>query len=791
MRKHGKTSAPSDAALPLAPARADYRTWIIAAALIAAVLAAYAPSLKGEFLWDDNDYISQNAVLQSPNALSSIWLHPKANPQYYPIVFTSFLIEHQLWGNWTLPYHLANILLHIINAMLVWWLLARLKVPGAALAAAIFALHPVNVESVAWICERKNVLSMLFFLLSAGAYLRFAWDGPAAEWPRRIYYALSLVLFAAAMLSKTAVVFLPAALALLLWWRKGRLGVADLLPLVPMLAMAVAGGIMTMHVEGNLDMQGTAPAEIDFPAKVVIAGQAVWFYLGKLLWPHPLVPLYPGWNASNFAAWDYLAPVAVVAAVAMLWAFRRRLGRAPLTAALFFLAALAPVLGFIWLAFLNHSRVADHFLYIACLGLIVPAAAAAAWAFQRARRRHVALKVTLAAMLLTALGLVTYRQAGIYQSIESFFGHTVAYNPYSAVSHVNLGVALRQRALSSGEASKPDARLMEQALRELQEAVRLDPRIGRANLFIGIMYDQAGNKQAASDYYRRELDMYPNRDGALISLVTLLLDTGRASDALPLMSGYFTRTSRPAACFRMLGRALSQRGMHELAVMPFAEGIKYERNYLPGYHELAQVFMAGARAWEAQAASLRAAGKTDEAALAARRAWDRFDAAGEVCLEATRLEPNDASVYYYLGYTQSRCGRYPNAVEAYRRSVELARSPETLNDLAYLLATTPDANVRNAGEALKLVKSAMGNQENALMLDTMAAAYAAAGQFDQARQTQKRAIELIQKGPQESLIPTMQHRLKSYEANEAIVESAVLVVIPQPATAPATAPAVP
>jgi protein O-mannosyl-transferase len=206
------------------------------------VIFVYSPALNGGFIFDDDGYVESNLLLRDIEGLVKIWFDPKANPQYYPLTFTSFWVEFQLWQTWTMGYHLTNVIVHILNALLLLRLLQRLAIPGAWLAATIFALHPVQVESVAWISERKNVLSGFFYFLTLLCYLRFSPIGSDVlsehkqQWR---YYGFALVFFACALLSKSATCSLPAVILLLIWWKKSRLALTDCVPLVPMFAVGV------------------------------------------------------------------------------------------------------------------------------------------------------------------------------------------------------------------------------------------------------------------------------------------------------------------------------------------------------------------------------------------------------------------------------------------------------------------------------------------------------------------------------------------------------------------------
>ena len=325
--------------------------------------------MQGGFIWDDNDHVTHNTAVQNPSGPADIWRRLGSTPQYYPLVFTSFWIEHALWGLNPFGYHLNNVLLHLLNAFLLWRVLLRLSIPAPWLAAAVFALHPLQVESAAWITERKNILSAVFYLGALLAYLRFAQIGPparsaAAGWR---CYALALLLFVAALLSKTVTCSLPAVILLLLWWKRGRVSWRAFVPLLPMLAIGVGMGLMTVWIEKSHIGATGSEWDLSWIERTLIAGRALWFYLGKLVWPADLMFWYPRWRIDVGEWQQFIYPAAFAGLTAALWISRRRIGRAPIVSLLIFSGTLMPALGFFDVYPMRFSFVADHFQYLAWL----------------------------------------------------------------------------------------------------------------------------------------------------------------------------------------------------------------------------------------------------------------------------------------------------------------------------------------------------------------------------------------------------------------------------------------
>ena len=353
------------------------------------------PALRGEFLWDDDYYVSNNRLLESWGGLQQIWFDVIGSPrdyplpQYYPMTHTSFWIEYRLWGLNPTGYHVTNVILHAASSLLIWLILRKLAVPGAWLAAAVFAVHPINVESVAWIAERKNVLSGFFFFASIYVYLRYAGVIAPPEKPseylslpaeRERVYSLALVLFVFALLSKSVTATMPAVVLLIVWWKRGRFTMHEVLKLVPFFALGIAAALLTSYMERH--RVGAAGADWDYGlvSRILIAGRAFWFYLSKLVVPYPLVFNYPRWDPHDTSWYLWIYPLAAVALLATLFALRNRIGRGPVTAMLYYAGTLFPAMGFVNVFPHRYSFVADHFAYLSVVGPIALAVAVIAWA---------------------------------------------------------------------------------------------------------------------------------------------------------------------------------------------------------------------------------------------------------------------------------------------------------------------------------------------------------------------------------------------------------------------------
>jgi len=500
----------------------------------AAAFLAYSPCLRGEFIWDDDAWTTNLAELfHSLSGLRAIWSWPTPLQQYYPLTATTFWIDYQLWGFWTVPYHVENVLLHLLAAGLFWKLLKRLEVPGAGLAAVILVLHPLMVESVAWITERKNVLSLALFLGALLAYGRFAnlWvagpkraplpGGPSAagadppcvsrNWGA---WACALLLFLAAYVAKATTFAFPAVVLLLCWWKRGRLRwQQDLLPTLPFFAVTFGLGLMTSWLERNhLGAQGP-DWEIPFPEQCVIAGHALWFYAGKLLFPADHCFIYPRWPVDEQSLVRWLWPGTAAGLLLALWLLRRRIGRGPLTAALFFVGTLFPLLGFFNGAFMRYSFVSDHWAYLPSLGLIALAAALLArWA-----KRRPSLVYGLGGAVLVAFWALIFLQSGFYTDAETLYRVTLAKNPKADMAHNNLGLVL----FKAGQT--------DEAAWHFQQAVELRPSSAHAHNNLANVLRITGRTREAAAHYEAALKSEPDNPSTCYNLAMLLATSPDAS----------------------------------------------------------------------------------------------------------------------------------------------------------------------------------------------------------------------------------------------------------------------
>lgn len=545
--------------------------------LVVATTLAYQPAWNGKPIWDDDIHIT-SAELSSLHGLGRIWTDPAAAPQYYPLLHTAFWIGHKLWGTWPLPYHLLNIALHALTALLLWRILERLQLPGAWLAAGIFALHPVLVESVAWISELKNTLSGALGAGAALLYLKYDQDR------KRSSYIIALALFIAGLMTKTVIVTLPAVLLVIFWWKRGTLSwKRDIAPLIPFFVVGLAAGLVTIWAEQKFSIERGERFDFSLLERFLIAGRLFWFYLGELLWPRDLMLIYPAWNISQAFWWQYLFPVAALMLFLGLWILRKK-ARGPLAAAICFLLMLFPVLGFFNLSYFmsavgadHHTAIfrADHFQYLATIAIIAPISYGAAWLAgqMKASMRPVVYLGSVALLLL--LASLTWVQSAIYRDAETCFRAVIAKNPNSATARSNLGSAL----LNKGS--------VDEAIAQLKRSVEIDPdyQFGHYNLAAALV--QKGEPDEAIPHLWTVLKANPNHSKAYYTLGNALSKKGQTDEAV----NSYKRTLQLEPDFpeahTNLANLLLEKGEIDEAVMHYRAALKLQPEAAGAHYNLA------------------------------------------------------------------------------------------------------------------------------------------------------------------------------------------------------------
>ncbi len=636
--------------------------------LIAFTFIAYIPAISGGFIWDDDAHVFANPHLFEEAGLWRIWF-TRESQQYYPLVYSSFWLEWRLWGANPLGYHLVNVAIHSINAILLAFVLVRLRVPGAWAAALIFALHPVNVESVAWVSERKNVLSGLFYLASFLSFLNFE-DGRGVRW-----YFFAFLLFISALLSKTVTCSLPAAIMIAAWMRS-RLDWKYALRLIPFFAIGLLMGLVTVWWEVNqVGAKGGEWAITTFE-RTLLPARSLWFYAGKLLLPYKLTFIYPRFelNAAELRQW--LFPVALIAVFASLWFLRGRITRGPVGAAAFFAVTLFPAIGFFDVYPFRYSFVADHFQYLASIGLIALACGVAA-AFLKERR---AASVVTLSVTLILLGILSWKQGYIYKDEDTLWKAVLQNNPSAWIAHTNLG-----------EAANEEGRL-DEALEHYEKAVEVWPYSYELHHNLGSSYLKMGDFEKGEAHLRRALSIRPGLAATKVELALLLSETGRFKEAFDEGSMAVYMLPESAEIRNSFGMTLINMGRFEEAAGEFMKavslraafveavsntgvalsGLGRDREALTYFKRAIEINPGYAEAYYNAGVTLEITGKTDEAM--------------KYYMETLRRDTRHFKAHSSIGNLYFVAGNFAEAAESYRKALEINPGfPDAKRNLSVVL----------------------------------------------------------------------------------------------------------
>ena len=719
------------------------RDWLWAFLLIALVFISYARVFNADFIWDDESHLTRNPCIVGPLGLKEIWTSARA--VYYPLVLTTFWTVHKFVGLSPWPYHLLNVLLHAGSAVLLWQVLRQLNVRGAWLGAALWALHPVMVQSVAWVTELKNTQSGFFYLLSIFCFLK--WDersrirrilriqgttdqeGAVSRPPRRLagdgycvmWFALSLSFFILATLSKPSVVMLPVVLALCVWWRTGRIYWRDITAFAPFVLISALASVWTV-LEQKFHAGALGPEWAQtWPERLIIAGRAIWFYVAKLAWPYPLIFIYPQWKINSSQLIAYLPLVAALAGLFALWLIRARWSRAVFFAAAYYVVSLFPVLGFFSVYFFRYSFVSDHFQYLASMGPLALAGAGIVTGCSRlaASRRLSALPSTsrhravvtmplvgICGILLLSLVFLTWRQTAVYHNLVTLYTGTLTKNPGCWMAHYNLGIALNDQGDADG------------AIAHYRQAIELRPNYAEAHYNLGRLLVQKGQLDEAIAHYEKALETNPADAEAHNNLGITLFASGRVDEAIAHYRKALAIQPDYADASCNLASALLSKGALDGAIAYYSACLAIAPDQAEAQYNLAS--------------ALFRTGRMDEAIAHYQKVLE--------------LRPQNADAHANLGSVFLAKRRVRDAIAQYRDALRIA--PDNVaaqSNLAWLLATAADPSLRNGSEAVLLAERAESesfrSENHAIVLRILAAAYAETGRFIEAKKTAEQALQ--------------------------------------------------
>ncbi len=666
---------------PTGPGRPSptIRTWLWGVLLAGAIILAYQPAWRAGFIWDDDLYVTQNKLLTAPDGLQRIWFSLDSPSQFFPLVYTTFRIERAWWGLNPAGYHWVNILLHAANALILWRLLKRLELPSAWLAAALFALHPVQVESVAWITERKNVLCLFFFLLAARAWAEFVDDKRPAR-PDWKFYGLSLGCYALALLSKTTACTLPVALLLVLWLKRKPISRVRLLQIAPFVAVGLVMGLVTVWWEQHHQGVKTNAFGLGLVERILIASRALWFYASKLIWPVNLTFTYPRWTINPADPRAYLWLLGEIGLAAAIFFSRRRAGRSVAAGFVFYVATLSPLLGFVMLATFRYSFVADHYQYIASIGPLALVAAGITGWFGRSPNVRRFAKPLSCGILLLALGILTWRQAATYVDPEMLWRVTIARNPGSFMAHNNLANLL----LAKGQTNE--------AILHYRQALEIQPDADAAAYNLANALFRQGNVDEAIQSYRKALEIQPDGAAIWFQLGNALVAKGQLDEAIGCYRKAWQLQPGSAAVADGLGKALLAQGKAEEATVYLRKAVEFAPGLARAHSDLANALVR--KGWLPEAAAQYEAAlalQPDNINALANLAWmlatcpdpalRNGTRAVELAQQADRLFAGGSpEVSRILSAAYAEAGQFPEAIATLQRALD---SPAGRTDKPY------------------------------------------------------------------------------------------------------------
>ena len=617
---------------------------VMATLLILMALAVFIPVMKADFAIDDDQYVTENQLLRDANGLSRIWFERGAIPQYCPLVFTTYWIEYRyLWGDRPFGYHLVNILFHALGAILLWRILSRLRVAGSWLVAAIFLIHPVQVESLAWVSERKNTLSGPLYFAALLVYL-YSSQFPSEERQvdntrARLFYPLSILLFSVSLLAKQSASSLPFVILLIIWWKYGRIGLKHVLYLIPMFLLSFGSSLLAIRVEkAILDPTQIYPHRtkstveaFSLMDRCLIAGKSLWLYLEKLFWPVNLTCFYARWKVDPRMLWQWLFPISVIGIIFLLFLLRRRIGRGPLAGVLFFIGTLFPFLGFVDFAYFSKSFMADHYQYIACIGIIAAGVALGVEALDRPGSMFSKFVYIISVAVLLSFGALSWRQGCFYDSYGIMCRNNIMRSPGSATAWYGMGTYMLK--LGSNHDAIP----------YFQQAIRLRPDYGDAYDNLGIALAEIGKLDDALLSFSEALRIDPKNAETHSNIGSVLALLGRYDAAMGHFYEALRLDPRNERIYVNIGLALVRHGRLEEAQKYFLDAVRISPGNEIAGNNLASILIQQ--------------GKTDEAI--------------SILLGSLRVNPNNPETHYNLGLAYFSKGNLDAAAREYQTALTI------------------------------------------------------------------------------------------------------------------------
>tara|TARA_Y100001933_G_scaffold265244_1_gene338019 strand:- start:2314 stop:4431 length:2118 start_codon:yes stop_codon:yes gene_type:complete len=674
----------SDTTLPVSGILMPKRKAMQFALLILLTLICYVPSLSNGFIWDDDGYVQGNPTLRTTQGLVDIWTVRGATPQYYPLVHSTFWLEYQTWGLWAPGYHCTNLILHLGVSLLWWVLLTRLGLKRIAyLAALVFAIHPIHVETVCWITERKNVLSLLCYLLAAWCYLNFTGLSSRSQTRNArgsiLWYLLALLCFVGALLSKTVTCTFPAAMVLVLWVRScestdsfknvlRKLPWKQVLYLLPFFVIGITLAQLTMSMETNEVGASGAAWDQTLPERIVIYGRVVLFYLSKVFVPDEFMFNYPRWDIDGQNLALYVYPLLVLVLAVTLWCLRKRVTLWPLAGLLFSVGTLLPASGLFDVYPMRFSFVADHFAYHATMGLI--AIGVGVIVLLSDHCKPVLSKIVIA-LILVGLSLQTMRYAPAYENWFTLFNDTLTKNPNAWMAHNYLGVAYEKQYDHTA-----DPQLLAVAKHHYREGLKLHQDFAQLHANYGSALIKLGDPINAVTQLKRAVQL--QRD---------------------LPQGHY-----------WLALALEQSGELDAAITHYQQAVELFPGYVSAWHHMARAFAKRDDVEQASVAYQQAIALRPQSPAAYQELglmWlehQQFQRAATQFQTVLAMRPGEPAVLWSLGLSQYMLGDSQQAIALLKEALTKQPADALKLDLAWILVTCPEQPLRDTSLARQLIE---------------------------------------------------------------------------------------
>ena len=704
--------------------------------LALAVFAVFGQTLRYDFVnYDDNQYFSSNPQVQGGLTWNGvIWaFRTTYAANWHPLTWLSLMLDAQLFGAGSMGPHLTNVLLHAANTVLLFLLLRRLSGTywRSALVAALFGLHPLHVESVAWVAERKDVLSGLFFLLTLLIYARYVEQSKAQSPKSRAFYGLALLFFALGLMSKPMLVTVPFVLLLLDYWPLKRFGLSTfnlqpstfrrlILEKFPFFVLSTASCVVTFLAQRRL----IEPIErLPLSSRFSNALVSYIAYLSQTFYPAKLAIFYPHPEKGPPLLEITLALILLAGISAGVLALRR-VRPYLLVGWLWYLGMLVPVIGLVQVGWQGR---ADRYTYLPLIGVFIMLAWGARDLFSSWRYRRPVLGIT-AFIGIAVLMVCASIQTSYWRNSESLWTHTLACTSRNYVAHINLGIVFAGRGQTA------------EAMEHYRKALEILPDFAEAHYDVGNVLADQGRYTEALEHYQRALEIKPDFAEAHNSLGILLAQQGRSAEAMEHYQRALEIKPDYAEAHNSLGIMLAGQGRSAEAMEHYQRALEIKPDFAEAHYNLGNLLAQQGRSTEA---------------------IEHFQ-------KALEIKPDFPKVHYRLALALKNRGRFQEAIVHYRKALELEpRHMLAQNSLAWLFATCPEALLRNGGRAVELAQQAeqLSGGRHPEILDTLAAAYAEAGRFPDAVTTAGQALHLAEAQTNAVLADDIRTRLKLYEAN--------------------------